>query len=346
MKIKIVNPIEYPRWNENIAELKHATIFHTSNWADVLHKTYKYKPIYVTAFSEGQIIGAVPMMEIKSAITGNRAVSLPFTDECPFIGDEPGVFDELFEHIDLQLQASNWKYAEFRGGYSRLKDDFAIGRYIVHNLDITHSEKELETKFRRSTLRNIHKANKQDVRVRQTTEWNDLNAFIQFNYHTRRRHGLPPQPNRFFKNLFKYVLNDNKGIITVATYKNKNIAGAIFLKFKDKLVYKYGASNTKYHNLRPNNLIMWEAIRWGKRNGLSTLNFGRTEPENDGLLQFKRGWGGAESVLRYYHYNRQGLKSVHSNREHTKLQSSYPVFKKLPLPLLRLFGSMVYRHFG
>jgi hypothetical protein len=43
--------------------------------------------------------------------------------------------------------------------------------------------------------------------------------------------------------------------------------------------------------LRANNLVMWEAIRWFSRNQFRSLHFGRTDQVQEGLMQFKRGWG-------------------------------------------------------
>jgi len=65
---------------------------------------------------------------------------------------------------------------------------------------------------------------------------------------------------------------------------------------------KYGASEKAYHHLRPNNLIMWEAIKWCAQNGFKTFSLGRTEPENEGLLQFKQGWGTTEKIIKEIGY--------------------------------------------
>jgi hypothetical protein len=88
-------------------------------------------------------------------------------------------------------------------------------------------------------------------------------------------------------------------------------------------------------------LVIWEAIKWYARNGFMSLDFGRTEPENEGLLQFKRGWGIKEKTIKYYKYNFAKEAFV---GDHHRPKTSYKFFKKVPSPLLNLIGSLLYKH--
>jgi lipid II:glycine glycyltransferase (peptidoglycan interpeptide bridge formation enzyme) len=73
----------------------------------------------------------------------------------------------------------------------------------------------------------------------------------------------------------------------------------VFLTWSGTVVYKYGASDATFWRLRPNNALLWHAINWACLNGYSTFDFGKTEPENTGLRDFKRGWGTEEASLAY-----------------------------------------------
>ena len=88
---------------------------------------------------------------------------------------------------------------------------------------------------------------------------------------------------------------------------------------------------------------MWEAIKWYAQNGFKVFGFGRTEPENQGLLQFKRGWGAKEETLNYYKYDLMQDSFV---AEKPKIKSSYGFFRIMPSPILRFTGNILYRHVG
>jgi hypothetical protein len=90
-------------------------------------------------------------------------------------------------------------------------------------------------------------------------------------------------------------------------------------------------------------MVMWQAINWYCRNGYKTFNFGRTEPENQGLLQFKRGWGAEERIINYYKYNFAKNTFIEGR---PGIKSSNKFFKMMPSPLLRFTGNLLYRHVG
>lgn len=343
MIIKVINPIQHPQWNQQIAELNDATIFHTSSWTRVLAETYGYQPVYIAAFKSKQLVGYLPLMEIRSIATGRRCVSLPFTDECHPVCTTVEVFEKIWTHALNFGNKVGWKYIELRGEYSVYSEEPIIASYLVHCLDLNTTETDLCKRFRESTYRNITKSKESGVKIECTNSIQALDAFYKLNCLTRKRHGLPPQPKRFFINLYKYIITTDRGFILTAEQKGSVIASAVFLRFNGIVTFKYGASDLRHQHLRANNLILWEAIKRSIQEGNSQFHLGRTETENEGLLQFKRGWGAIEDRINYYKYN---MVDQEFSRKKMKIKSSYSLFKIMPLTLLKLFGQILYRHVG
>ena len=82
LHLQIINPLEYPGWDELLLGTDGYSLFHSSSWARVLHESYRYKPLYFTCIENGKLSALIPMMEVISFLTGRRGVSLPFTDCC------------------------------------------------------------------------------------------------------------------------------------------------------------------------------------------------------------------------------------------------------------------------
>jgi hypothetical protein len=342
--IQMLNPITHKCWDELILSNEAYSFFHSSYWANVLYEAYGYKPIYFTLLDNDRIIGIIPFMEIKSALTGRRGVSLPFSDYCePIINsvDKQNYFIEsIFEHA----RKSRWKYIEFRGGEKIFKDKPHSDFYFGHNLDLMPNGEKLLNKFRSSTRRNVKKAVKKGVQIKLSNSLAFLREFYRLHCAKRKQHGVPPQPYYFFKSIYKHILSKNKGILVSGIFENRVIAAAIFFHFGNKALYKYGASDSNYQNLRPNNLIMWKAIKWYSKREYSTLCFGRTEPGNRGLLQFKNGWNTRLSTLRYYRYNFRTEAFKTHNPKKYKFEKIF--FQKMPIPLLKNVGLLLYKHVG
>jgi hypothetical protein len=343
LNISIINPIEHPHWDELLLTADRATFFHTTAWARVLSESYGYKPLYFAAIDNGKLAGLIPVMEIKSFLTGKRGVSLPFTDFCPIVADSAGVLQGLLGALLEHGRKAGWKDIEFRGESGYFGDAPTSAEHFTHALKLDPDESEVFAGFKSNTRRNIRRAGAEGVEVQLLNSREAMADFSQLNCVTRRDHGLPPQSWSFFEKVYNYIIAARKGFVALVFHQGKPIAGSVFFYFRGEGIYKYGASDKNYQHLRPNNLVMWEAIRWFCRNDVNTLNFGRTEPENKGLLQFKRGWGAKEGRVAYYSLN---LRKNAFSAKRNGIKSSYPVFKILPIPVLRLIGSVLYRHVG
>lgn len=342
--LKIINPINYSGWNKLLLSHPKYSFFHSSHWARVLCDSYNYKPLYFTLVDMNMLKVLVPLMEIKSYITGQRGVSLPFSDfSHPIIHD--GIqFEDVIRSIVNYGKHESWKYIEIRDDENYSCDLTPSEYYYGHTLYLSGNDEKTFARFRSSTRRNIKKAVIEGVEVKITNSLESIEEFCRLNCITRKMHGLPPQPYYFFKKIYEHIISKKHGFLVLASYKEKTIAGSVYFHFGRKAIYKYGASDKKYQYLRANNLVMWEAIKWYSRNGFKSLCFGRTEPENTGLRQFKAGWGTEEKFIKYYRYNFN--KNAFINTEFQMTGFYNKVFKEMPIPLLKLVGSMLYKHTG
>jgi len=344
VKLEIINPANYPGWDDLMLASPGSTFFHTSTWTRVLAESYQYNAACFTLFDREQLLAAVPVMEIKSALTGSRGVSLPFSDYCtPILNDESRL-PEVMASICNHGKNAGWKYWEFRSGKNFHQNLAPCSYYYAHTLNLARQEEEILAGFRDSTRGNIRKAVKDGVTVDLCNTWEAVNEFYRLNCLTRKRHGLPPQPRYFFKKIFDHIIARGLGFVALAAYKNKNIAGAVYFHFGKKALCKYAASDRAYQNLRAGNLVIWQAIRWYSQRGYENFCFGRTDPTNQGLRQFKNGWGAREEIINYFKYD---FKKGAFSRHCLDVSSTcHKILQKMPIRLLKIIGSLAYKHIG
>lgn len=166
--------------------------------------------------------------------------------------------------------------------------------------------------------------------------------FYRLHVQTRRRHGLPPQPLSFFQNIFEEVIRKGLGFVVRASLGPRSVAGAIFFQFKGTAIYKFGASEAASQAARGNNLVMWEGIRFLAGSGCESLDFGRTSRANGGLRRFKLGWGTTEKVMRYFRWDTASRKWVGRRDQSRGAHNAF--FAKMPLPVNRFAGALLYPH--
>ena len=344
MAVQIINPITYPGWDDLLLSTPGHSFFHSSSWAKVLSESYGYSPNYFTLLERNKIIALIPVMEVKSFLTGKRGVSLPFTDYCDPIILNGVPFGELLNCIIEHGQKDEWRYLELRGGRDFLSSNSPSSTYLGHTLDLVKGQEQIFSGLRDSTKRNIKKAVKEGVKVDISQALDSVKEFYRLNCITRKDHGLPPQPYSFFKKVHEHILANNFGFIVLASFEGKTIAGEVYFHLKEKAVYKYGASDKTFQHLRANNLVIWEGIRECIRRGCTILSLGRTELGHEGLLQFKRGWGTTEQQMNYYRYDFKKETFVHAQSRTTGFHNS--IFKNMPVPILNKVGALLYRHFA
>ena len=344
LNLEPLDPLADPGWDDLLATNPASSFVHTSAWARVLSSSYGYRPRFFAAVKDCRLYGLIPFMEIRSWVTGCRGVSMPFFDECDVILQEGMSFKEAIQIVREYAKSRRWRTFELRTRIPCMEEIPASAEYYGHDLELSRSEDAIFSGFRKNVQRNIRKVQKEGVTIDRGESEKDLLEFYRLNCLTRREHCLPPQPLRFFQNLRGHVLSKGKGSLLLARYRGECISGAVFLHYGTGVLYKYGASDKRFQHLRANNLVMWEAIRYYSGKGFRNFSFGRTDFEHDGLRRFKLSWGSSEKILSYFKFD---VRSGSWCREKIRRgSSSRSILARMPLPLLRVAGTIAYRHIG
>ena len=291
----------------------------------------------------------IPFMKIRSIFTGSRIVSLPFSDYCePIIRNNESIINII--NSVKKINNNKFTYLDLKGGESFLQNVKKYSTGYVHKLDLIKDENKIYQGMRSSNKRNIKKAEKEGIQIRFSKDYQSIVEFYKLNILTRQRHGIPPQPFKFFKNLYDILIKSGQCEIIEAVYENKVVASSVFFLFGKKVIYKFGASDYNYQNLRPNDLLFWQAIKHYKDKSYEELCFGRTITEHESLRQFKLGWGTQEFAAPYYRYDfKKDIFISNGNFNYSSpenLGMNQYIFQKIPKTLLKIIGTIAYKHIG
>jgi hypothetical protein len=308
----------------------------------VLCKTYEHDPVYLRCSQRGELLALVPMMEVRSPVTGRRGICLPFTDSCYPLMFDGAAATPLMEKLSGLARERKWRYFEIRGAGTFAASAMPAVAFYGHTLRLGGNDEDLLARFKSSVRRALRKAERGGLEIEIARTREAILSFYELHGQTRKRHGLPPQPVSFFLNIYEEVIKPGSGFVALASNESGPVAGAVFFHFGKKAVYKFGASDERLQELRGNNLIMWEAIRFLARHGIETLDFGRTSLQNDGLRRFKLTWGTEEQVIQYLRFDAAAGAWVRGRDNASGFHSA--VFGRLPLALNRLAGTLIYPH--
>jgi len=345
MHIETLNPLQTKNWNTLLVQSGEFSIFHSSEWANTLVASYQYNPSYFVIKEKDEIAALIPFMEVKNIFNRRSGVSLPFSDVCQPLITEKIIPAKIVEIIIDHAKKLGWKYLDFHGGEKLFGSAIPSTEYYGHRLQLDHDTDKIFASFSSSNRRSIRKALKSNIEIHENGSLTLLDDFYHLHCITRKRHKLPAQPHSFFRNIHDHIIAKDLGITSCAFYKGKPIAAAVYFHIGGSALYKFGASDMQYQNLRANNLLMWQAIKRYCENGYKNFSFGRTDLDHESLCRFKRGWGATEYPIKYFRYdlkNDQFLK-VNSSGFYSIIKT---IFSKMPIGFSKILSRILYKRFG
>lgn len=348
MNVYQIDPVNDIRWTELVEAHPASSIFHTKGWLEALRATYGYEPIAFTTNKPDQSLqNGLVFAKVSSWLTGNRIVSLPFSDHCAPLLDDKETYSALMEFAVSQMKQRRWKYVEIRPlsspGETERKTAFGPAEtFAFHMIDLRPDLDALLRSFHKSCVqRKLTKAEKEGLQYTVGRSEDLVESFYRLLLVTRRRHQLPPQPRVWFRNLVK-TLGENLEIHMVAR-DAKPIATILTLRHKKTLVYKYGCSDSQYNKYGGTILLFWRAIQEAKAWGAEFFDLGRSETTNSGLIEFKGHWG---APLQEIHYYRYPARPPVADATGWKMRLLHNACSRLPDPVLQSIGNVLYRHVG
>lgn len=339
-------------WNQYVNSRPSASVYHLPEWSKVLEESFGYSPFHLLARSaDGKLIGILPLFLIKSVITGNRLVSLPFSYFCGPVADSNAVSMALIEeaqklcsalkchYLEIKMMKNQEQFRQNWGQYGFETSD----QFSTFVLDLSEPElvwKKLDAKGVRWA---IGKAKKSGVIVKKGSSIPDIKRFYKMNLRTKRRIGVPGHPECLFLNMFDKL--GDKCTLYLAELQSKIIAGIITVKFNDTVLYAYAASHESYRTYQPNSLLVWTAIEDSFKDDYRCFDFGRTSPAEQNLVSFKKHWGAEEKALSYQYYPHIP-NSMALNSTGAKYRLASSLWKKMPLFAAQICSNKIFGHLG
>jgi len=349
MSVFELDPLRDARWSVFVDSHPHSSVFHTPQWLEALRKTYDYRPVTFTTCAPGMALtNGIVFCEANSWLTGSKWVSLPFSDHCEPLVNGPSTLPALLSEI-ADRKPGHIKFAEVRPRFAKptsLSGWTAYMQCWLHIVDLQPGLEQLYSRLHKDSIqRKIRRADREGVVVEQGRSDLLLRDFYHLMVLTRRRHRVPPQPLAWFRNLAACF--QDQLTFRVARVGGRPIASIMTLRHKNTVTYKYGCSDERYHQLGGMPRLFWETIQEAKAEGLLELDLGRSDRDNEGLARFKDHLGAARTTLMYWRFGRNSDR-VEGGLARRTLKSPLvqTVLSRLPTPLFRLAGKVLYRHAG
>ena len=272
----------------------------SEEWANFREKTgikvIRHKGLYITIHPVPKTsynIGYLPKgpMPTKQMLSELKEIGKKV--KCVFIQLEPNV--ERTEDLNIKIR-----------NMDLTPSAHPLFTKYTFILDLTKSEEEILKNMNQKTRYNIKVAQKHGVTVSEDCSQKAFDKYLELTWETKERQGFYAHSKDYHKIMWETLKpgkEDSRERLTAhlftAKYKNEILVTWILFVYKDTLYYPYGASSSKNRDVMASNLIMWEAIKYGKSLGLKKFDMwgsmGQDPDTKDpwyGFHRFKQGYGG------------------------------------------------------
>ena len=335
-------------WNRFLSESENASFASLFDWKAVYEEVFGFKTFYILIKDDKKIRGILPLILIKSPLIGKGSflISTPYITQSGiclngFSVDPTPVIDRLSQLI----KDCGARYVEIRQIIPFMSDTlFTRKDNFTFQIDLSKGAEKLWEGFTPKVRNQIRKAQKSGIEIVTGKDKYFIDSFYHVFSKRMKELSFPAYPKKYIESIIKNFNNNSR--IILARYKGKIIGGMLLISFSDTLSNPYAATLVEYNSLCPNNLMYWEAIQQGARDGFSVFDMGRSQAGR-GTYEFKKQWG-AEPIQLYYQYlfaeDEKENREKFFNLEESPLFNIYSfVWRRLPTTVTNLIGNYLVK---
>lgn len=220
--------------------------------------------------------------------------------------------------------------------FSNYKDNYP-GKVETrtHNVirDLIMPIDEIWMDFKQKVRKNVKRANKNGLQIVIDKEGSRLKDFLNIYYGTMERTNA--EDEFFFSKEFfeKINLMENNKVYFHVLYESKVISTELVI-YGAETAYSYlGGTNSDYFELRPNDFLKYEIIKWCKKNNFKRFVLGGGYGSDDGIFQYKSNFA-PDGIVDYYIGRRildqekyEYLSSMRRKDEKPVNEKFFPVYR-------------------
>jgi FemAB-related protein (PEP-CTERM system-associated) len=326
-------------WDEFVAQAEGATYCHLAGWGRVMEAVFGHESIYLIAEDgSGAWRGVLPLIRVRSVLTGQHFLSLPYLNDGGPLGDEAARAALAAHAIELAERAGA-RLLELRARRPIPGPLNPVARKISVHLALPDSADELwERGFRAKLRSQIKRPMAEGMEIRFGPD--QLEAFYGVFARNMRDLGTPVLPRRFFARIAETF--PDQVIFGVVYHQSRAVGAGCGFLWRDEFEITWASTLREYNPLSPNMLLYWGLMAQVIPRGARRFNFGRCTPGSS-THRFKLQWGGAEMPLPWLQWPAPADGAAAST-DGRLMQLAAQSWRRLPLPVANFVGPVLSSH--
>jgi serine/alanine adding enzyme len=303
--VRVVHRLDRAMWGSFVEELEGGNVFHTPKMFDAFARTEGYRPS-VWAAVDGSSRPLALFVPVEVSLMGGplrylTTRSVAFGSVLAAPGQRGRDALSMLLHTYGREVSRRVVFTELRNlvDMGELRPiigeaGFEFRDHLNFLIDLRRPLEDIWGDIRPNARRNIRKAMRADVVVRQAESSSDIAAAYGILRDAYKLIRVPLPPSTLFHSAFELLGALGMMKVLLAEAEGVMIGALMLLLYKDVVVYWYTATLRDYSALRPADLLVWRSLELGQQSGYRTFDFGGGgSPETRyGVRDFKAKFGG------------------------------------------------------
>jgi lipid II:glycine glycyltransferase (peptidoglycan interpeptide bridge formation enzyme) len=302
MDIKTISyeAVEKDAWDELVNDSPDGWLYQTSAWIDFAQNWGSTSLSFAVITSTGELLAVVPLYtdkEVAGSYWRNKRLYTGMSG--PVLAGSLGnkarkkVWKFIFTYIDdlaqkngadlLQVRLTTVAPSQLYPLRKEVNPLWNVGIFDPLNdvpsvtvlMDLTKSEEKLKQEMDEDCRAAIKQGERNGLTYRVGNSQADLELYEKIHKESWLRTGMIPHPLVYFTDMVK-LFGDSKAVSFIfAEHEGQAVAGMLLHLYKNAVFYWGGCSLSTVLKLRPNNFLLWSAIKWTKSQGYEWFEVGQ-----------------------------------------------------------------------
>jgi FemAB-related protein (PEP-CTERM system-associated) len=339
--VRAVTPADAGRWEAFVASCPEATFFHRFGWKDLLEDCFGHRPHYLVAERGADIVGVLPLAEVKSLLFGRSLVSLPFCAYGGVAATDLGAITALHRSARELGERLGVDHLELRDRAQREPAWPQQGLYVTFRKELFPEPEANLLAVPRKQRAVIRKGIKNGLASHVDGDAVRFFALYADNMH---RHGTPPLSRRYFEAL-RNAFGRDVEVLTITDAAGRAVSSVLSFYFRDEVLPYYAGDDAVARELGANDFKYWELMRRACERGVRIFDYGRSK-QGTGPYDFKKNWGFQPTPLSYEYCLYRRDRIPEHNPLNPKYRALIALWRRLPIPVANFLGPHVVKSLG
>ncbi|MFN3438995.1 MAG: FemAB family XrtA/PEP-CTERM system-associated protein [Acidovorax sp.] len=328
-----------PAWDHFVSQQPQATSYHLSGWQTVLHKSFGHTSHHLVAKRAGHVVGALPLVQLNSALFGNFLVSLPFLNYGGVLAQDGEVHTKLLEQavtVARDLACSHLELRETAPSATWPMRTDKVSMWLPLPATKEALWAQIGSKLRAQIKKGLGQGLTFDMGGVEL-----LDDFYRVFSTNMRDLGTPVYAKRFFEIVLKEAPGQPE-LVLGRDAQGRPVAGALVLRHGARMEVPWASTLRRANGLNANMALYWTMLSHACEAGCSAFDFGRSTVDAN-THRFKKQWGASAVPLYWHYWMADGTAIPQINPGNPKYRMAIAAWKRLPVVVANRLGPYISR---